>query len=45
MATEKRTQYRDSNNGQWLSKPQTERKNPATWEKERINHPSKPKGK
>ena len=45
MAATKQTHYRDSNTGQFLKKSEAERKNPATWEKERITHPSPSKKK
>ena len=35
----KRTVYRDSKTGHFISKKQAERKSPATWEKERIKVP------
>jgi hypothetical protein len=38
-AMAKRTIYRDSGNGRIISEKQAERKNPNTWEKERVNVP------
>lgn len=33
----KKTVYRDSDNGQFIDKKTADRKDPATWEKERVN--------
>jgi hypothetical protein len=41
MGTKTQTVRRDSGNGQFISKPQADRKNPNTWETERIKKPSK----
>jgi hypothetical protein len=40
---EKDTQvvYRDSKNGEFITRREAERKNPATWEREHVHHPKK----
>ena len=41
MGTKTQTVRRDSGSGQFISKPQAERRDPRTWETERIKKPSK----
>lgn len=36
-----RVVYRDSKNGEFLTKREAERKDPATWEREHVHHPKK----
>jgi hypothetical protein len=42
-AGDKRVGYRDSKSGEFISRQQAERKNPATWERQHI--PKAGKGK
>jgi hypothetical protein len=41
MGTKTQTVRRDSGNGQFITKKQAERRDPRTWETERIKKPSK----
>lgn len=41
----KQEQFRDSGTGRFLKESETKRKDPKTWEKERITHPSPSKKK
>ena len=43
MATRKQEHFRDSDTGRFLTENQSKRRDPITVEKERINHPIKPK--
>jgi hypothetical protein len=40
---DKRTAYRDSGTGKFITERQAERKNPATWERQHIPKPGKGK--
>jgi hypothetical protein len=33
--------FRDSKDGQFITRREAERKNPATWEREHVHHPKK----
>ena len=33
--------YRDSKNGEFITRRQADRKDPATWEREHVHHPKK----
>ena len=43
MATRKQEHNRDSGTGKFISESQAKRRDPKTWEKELIKHPTKPK--
>lgn len=40
---DKRTAYRDSKTGEFISRKEAERKDPATWERQHIPKPGKGK--
>jgi hypothetical protein len=40
---DKRIAYRDSKTGEFISKQQAQRKNPATWERQHVPKPGKGK--
>ncbi len=40
---DKRTAYRDSKTGEFISRETAERKNPATWERQHVPKPGKGK--
>jgi hypothetical protein len=40
MATGKRVVFRDSKNGEFITRREADRKDPATWEREHVSKPS-----
>jgi hypothetical protein len=40
MATGKKVVYRDSKNGEFITRREADRKDPATWEREHVKNPS-----